>query len=47
VLSNVASVFDPLSLISPVLQQGKMVIQNLCKKQLDWEDSLDEIVLAK
>jgi len=47
VLSNVVSVFDPLGLISPVSQQGKMVIQDLCKKQVDWEDSLDKSMLAK
>ena len=41
VLKEIASVYDPLGLLCPVILRGKVLLQNLWKKQLDWDDELD------
>ena len=42
VLSTVSSIFDPLRLISPVVLEGKMILQEMCRRKLDWDDPLPE-----
>ena len=38
VLKEIASVFDPLGLFSPVLLRGKLFLQTLWNKRLQWDD---------
>ncbi|XP_067945299.1 uncharacterized protein [Watersipora subatra] len=45
ILSNVASIFDPLGLVSPVILQGKSILQDICRQKLDWDDALDRPTL--
>ncbi|GBO33493.1 hypothetical protein AVEN_208733-1, partial [Araneus ventricosus] len=40
VLSTTARIFDPLGLISPVVTKAKLVMQELRRLKLDWNDSL-------
>ena len=40
VLSQIAKLFDPLGLVSPVTIRAKMQLQDLWKLQLDWDESL-------
>ena len=40
VLKQVASVFDPMGLFSPVLLKGKIFIQSLWNKHLDWDAAI-------
>ena len=40
ILSNVASIFDPLGLIAPVTLKGKQVLQELCKQRKEWDEPL-------
>ena len=40
VLSKIASVFDPLGLFFPVLIQGKVFIQSLWSKNIEWDDKI-------
>ncbi|GFU33464.1 integrase catalytic domain-containing protein [Trichonephila clavipes] len=40
VLSATARLFDPLGLISPVVTKAKLVMQELWRLKLDWNDSL-------
>ena len=40
-LKEIASVYDPRGLLCPVILLGKVLLQNLWKKQLDWDDELD------
>lgn len=38
ILKRVASVLDPIDLLSPVSLRGKILLQELCIKGLDWYD---------
>ncbi|GBL89153.1 hypothetical protein AVEN_255274-1 [Araneus ventricosus] len=40
VLSTTARILDPLGLISPVVMKAKLVMQELWRLNLDWNDSL-------
>ena len=40
VLKQIASVYEPLGLFSPVTLQGKLFLQKLWIKKLDWDESL-------
>ncbi|XP_067946371.1 uncharacterized protein [Watersipora subatra] len=42
ILSTIASVFDPLGLISPFILKGKQILQEMCKENLEWDDPLPE-----
>ena len=47
ILSSLASVFDPLGIFAPVLLQGKLMIRQMCKKMIDWDQKLDSELLAR
>ena len=36
--SVVSSVYDPLGFISPFLLSAKIILQDLCRRKLKWED---------
>lgn len=38
ILSTVASIYDPLGFISPVLLNGKRILQDLCQHGIGWDD---------
>ncbi|GFR24569.1 DUF1758 domain-containing protein [Trichonephila clavata] len=40
VFSSTARIFDPLGFISAVVTKAKLVMQELCRLKLDWNDSL-------
>ena len=42
ILSTLASIFDPLGLISPIAVAAKVLFQELCLQKLDWDDPLPE-----
>ena len=41
-LKSVATLFDPLGLIAPYVIVGKIMIQELWKKGLEWDEPIDE-----
>ena len=46
ILSVVSSVYDPLGMVAPFVLQGKVLVQELCRRKLGWDDKIpDEIVL--
>ena len=36
-LSNLASVYDPLGLVSPTTLQGKLIYREMCEERLGWD----------
>ena len=47
ILSNVASVYDPMGLVSPLLLSGRNLIQQTCKSGLDWDEVLSGVIADK
>ena len=41
-LSVISSVFDPLGFATPLLLQGKLLIQQLCKENLEWDETIPD-----
>ncbi|XP_070182296.1 uncharacterized protein [Littorina saxatilis] len=41
-LATVASVYDPLGLIAPVVLVGRQILQAMCKQNLGWDDRVPE-----
>lgn len=45
ILSTVASLYDPLGFISPVVLKGRAILQKVCEDGVDWDNALsDEVV---
>eukprot|EP00112_Aurelia_sp_Birch-Aquarium-sp1_P001995 Seg1219.7 transcript_id=Seg1219.7/GoldUCD/mRNA.D3Y31 product="hypothetical protein" protein_id=Seg1219.7/GoldUCD/D3Y31 len=42
ILSIVSSVYDPLGFVSPFLLRAKMILHQLCRKKLAWDDPAPE-----
>ena len=42
ILSAVSQVYDPLGFLSPVILVGRQILQDACKKQLDWDAPLPD-----
>ena len=38
--SQIAKLFDPLGLLGPVIVTAKLIIQNLWKSHLDWDETV-------
>ena len=47
ILSTINSIFDPLSFVSPPLLQGKSILQELCRQDLNWDDPIPDETKAK
>ena len=41
-LATTASLYDPLGLVAPVLLVPKLIQQELCRLELDWDDAIPE-----
>ena len=46
-LSVLASLFDPLGIISPVIVCAKILFQEVCKDKLNWDENFTETLLRK
>ena len=46
-LSKIASLFDPLGLLSPYTIRSKMLLQEMWISGRDWDDNLDEMLYEK
>jgi len=46
-LAGIARIFDPLGLLAPVILTAKLLIQEIWKLQLDWDESLPSDIFTK
>ena len=42
ILSTVRSLYHPLGFVVPLILMGKQILQDLCRSNADWDDSIDE-----
>lgn len=42
ILSVVSSIYDPLGFLSPVILSAKIILQDLCRKEIGWDDVIPE-----
>ena len=42
ILSVVRTLYDPLGFVAPVVLPAKRILQNLCKRPLDWDEVITE-----
>ena len=47
ILSTISFIFDPLGFVSPLLVQGKSILQELCRQDLNWDDPIPDEIKAK
>ncbi|XP_078352316.1 uncharacterized protein LOC144637013 [Oculina patagonica] len=47
VLASVASVYDPLGFLAPLVLRAKKILQEVCKKGVSWDEPLPEEVRPK
>lgn len=40
ILSTVSSIYDPLGILSSVVLSAKKILQDLCRKELGWDDTI-------
>ena len=43
ILSVVSSLFDPLGMIAPFIMKVKLLLQQLCRKKLEWDKEIEEL----
>ena len=44
VLATVASVYDPLGFLAPLVLRAKKILQEICRRGVSWDDPLPEDV---
>ena len=42
ILATVASIYDPLGFVAPIVLTGKQILQKLCQNGIKWDDQLEE-----
>ncbi|XP_030834543.1 uncharacterized protein LOC115921321 [Strongylocentrotus purpuratus] len=47
ILATVASVYDPLGLIAPVVLAGRMILQEMCKQKMDWDHPVPDYLRTR
>ena len=43
ILSVVSSLFDPLGMIAPFIMKAKLLLQELCRNKLEWDEEIEEL----
>ena len=44
ILANLAKVYDPLGLVSPVMLDGKRIYRETCNQKITWDAPLPEVI---
>lgn len=47
ILSTLSSIFDPLGFVAPLLLDGKSILQELCRREVGWDDPIPDEVKVK
>ena len=47
ILSIVSLVYDPLGFVAPFILNAKPILQDLCRKKLDWDDVIPEDIMRR
>lgn len=47
ILASISSIYDPLGLAAPFLLKGKQILQDLCKTQAAWDETVPDDIRAK
>ncbi|XP_068074145.1 uncharacterized protein [Danio rerio] len=47
ILSVISSLFDPIGFVAPFILQGKCILQELCRKNIGWDDQLPEDMYSR
>lgn len=47
ILSTVSSLFDPLGFVAPVTLTAKSILQELCRKNVDWDEEIEESIAER
>lgn len=47
ILSIVSSVYDSLGLIAPVILLAKLILQDLCRQKLGWDNKIPQAILTR
>ncbi|XP_066145931.1 uncharacterized protein [Euwallacea fornicatus] len=47
VLATIASIYDPIGIINPIVVSAKLIMQEIWKNNCDWDDTLIQPTLAK
>ncbi len=47
ILSIISSVYDPLGFVAPCILCAKLILQDLCRLKLDWDDKIPEEYLQR
>ena len=47
ILLVISSVYDPLGFIAPFILPAKILLQQLCKKKLDWDNKISDEDLVR
>ncbi|XP_033115385.1 uncharacterized protein LOC117115625 [Anneissia japonica] len=42
ILSTICSIYDPLGFAAPVILRGKAILQELCRKGVEWDDPVPD-----
>lgn len=47
ILSQMGRLYDPTGFLSPIIVKGKMIIQNLWKEKIDWDEDLPQKIVEE
>ena len=47
ILSIVISLYDPFGFVAPFILNAKLILKDLCRKKLDWDDVIPKDILRR
>ena len=47
ILSTVSSVYDPIGMVAPVILQGKQILQDLCRDNIQWDQPVPDNIFSR